>query len=236
MRRHRADSCSLRQGNTVVATTRSGIKYVGILSSTTVQGEGTESLGVVLSCAQQVLKDGGLGSLKKMLIIKGEDLDTFSAKDVGLDVPVSMSNANRAGQSCLSNWTYDCFLIILPLSPVGFRTDTEISKKALEPFGEGRLLQKWADDAESLSIEDEAAFADMGSGSGGGGSSKGWDQFAANEARFGVKSNYEETLYTTKLDKSAKDFKDREKKADQLAREIMNVSTSGSVGKEEMRC
>lgn len=59
---------------------------------------------------------------------------------------------------------------------------------------------------------------------GGGGGLGGWDQFAANEARFGVKSNYEETLYTTKLDKSAKDYKDRERKAEQLAKEIMNVS------------
>jgi hypothetical protein len=86
------------QGNTVVATTRSGVKYVGILSSTTVPDDGAESLGVVLSCAQQILKDGGLGVLKKLLIIKGEDLDSLSAKDVGLDVPVSMSNANRAGE------------------------------------------------------------------------------------------------------------------------------------------
>lgn len=83
----------------MVATTKSGIKYVGILSSTSVPEEGsTESLGIVLSSAQQILKDDGVGSLKKMLIIKGEDLDSFSAKDVGLDVPVSMGNANRAGE------------------------------------------------------------------------------------------------------------------------------------------
>lgn len=60
--------------------------------------DGSESLGVVLSCAQQILKDGTLGALKKLLIIKGEDFDSLSARDVGLDVPVSMSNANRAGQ------------------------------------------------------------------------------------------------------------------------------------------
>jgi PAB1-binding protein PBP1 len=107
----------------------------------------------------------------------------------------------------------------------GFRTDTEISKEAFAPFGEGRMLQKWADDTDSFSIEDERAFADMAISGGGNGTGKGgWDQFAANEARFGVKSNYEETLYTTKLDKTAKDFKDRERKADQLAKEIMSVS------------
>lgn len=73
---------------------------MGILNSTTAPGE-AESLGIVLSCAQQILKDGGLGQVKKMLMIKGEDLDSFSAKDVGLDAPVSMSNANRAGQCIL---------------------------------------------------------------------------------------------------------------------------------------
>lgn len=115
--------------------------------------------------------------------------------------------------------------------PTGFRTDTEISKKALEPFGEGRTLQKWADDPDAMPLEgDGGTFGEpSGNLSGGGGASGvgglgGWDQFAANEARFGVKSNYEETMYTTKLDKTSRDYKERERKADQLAKEIMNVS------------
>lgn len=179
-------------------TTRSGVKYVGILSSTsTPTGAESEPLGAVLSCAQQIFSDGALGPLKKMLVVKGEDLDGLSAKGVGLDVPVSMSTSNRAG----------------------FRTDTEISKKALEPFGEGRALQKWADDVDDLPLEAGGGLSNTGSSATGG-----WDQFAANEARFGVKSNYEETLYTTKLDKSSKDYKERERKADQLAKEIMGVS------------
>ncbi|UZJ55479.1 hypothetical protein CBS101457_004799 [Exobasidium rhododendri] len=201
-------------GNTVVATTKSGIKYVGILSSTSVPDDGNESMGIILSSAQQILNESSVGPLKKMLIIRGEDLDGFSAKDVGLDVPVSMGSANRAG----------------------FRTDTEISKKILEPFGEGRILQKWADDPESKPLEaDGGAFGEphgasaAGGGGGGGGGGRGlggWDQFAANEAKFGIKSNYEENLYTTKLDKSSRDYKEREKRADQLAKEIMNSSTN----------
>jgi hypothetical protein len=86
------------QGNTVVATTKTGIKYVGILSSTTVPGDGNESLGIILSSAQQILNDSSVGPLKKMLVIKSDDLEGFSAKDVGLEVPVSMGNANRAGE------------------------------------------------------------------------------------------------------------------------------------------
>ena len=55
---------------------------------------------------------------------------------------------------------------------------------------------------------------------------KPWDQFAANEARFGIKSNYEENLYTTKLDRSGKDFRNREREADRIAREIMGQATN----------
>ncbi|MCO5557982.1 hypothetical protein L7F22_011556 [Adiantum nelumboides] len=143
------------------------------------------SLGIVLSSAQQIVNETWPWTSEKDAHHQGGRLDSFSAKDVGLDVPVSMSSANRAG----------------------FRTDTEISKKALESFGEGRTLQKWADDPDSMLWSPRVAFGDAGGASSGG--LGGWDQFAANESRFGVKSNYDETLYTTKLDKSAKDYRDR---------------------------
>lgn len=71
-----------------------------------------------------------------------------------------------------------------------------------------------------------------GSAAGTGGTGA-WDQFAANEARFGIKSNYEETLYTTKLDRSGKDFKEREKRAERLAAEIMGQQTSNPHLQEE---
>lgn len=51
-----------------------------------------------------------------------------------------------------------------------------------------------------------------------------WDQFAANEKLFGVKTNFDEDVYTTKLDRSAADFKERERKAQRIANEIIGVS------------
>lgn len=51
-----------------------------------------------------------------------------------------------------------------------------------------------------------------------------WDQFAVNEKLFGVKAGFDEDAYTTKLDRSAPGFKEREKKAQALANEIMGVS------------
>lgn len=41
-------------------------------------------------------------------------------------------------------------------------------------------------------------------------------------------SDYREELYTTKLDRSGKDFKAREREAQKLADEIMNVSAPPS--------
>ena len=64
---------------------------------------------------------------------------------------------------------------------------------------------------------DELTF---GSGAAGGS----WDQFAANDKLFGVKAGFDEELYTTKLNRDAPDYKEKERKAQQLANEIMNVS------------
>lgn len=50
-----------------------------------------------------------------------------------------------------------------------------------------------------------------------------WDQFAANEQLFGVKTNFDEDVYTTKLDRSAADYKERERNAQRIANEIMGV-------------
>ena len=104
----------------------------------------------------------------------------------------------------------------------GFRTDTEISSSA-SASSDGRALQRWDDGGapETASLEQST---DSGP----------WDQFAANEARFGVKSDYEETMYTTKLDRSGKDFKSREKEAERLAKEILESST-GNVHVAEER-
>jgi len=59
---------------------------------------------------------------------------------------------------------------------------------------------------------------------GPGASNGAWDQFATNEKLFGVKTSFDEEVYTTKLDRSGPDFKERERKAQQIANEILGVS------------
>lgn len=52
-----------------------------------------------------------------------------------------------------------------------------------------------------------------------------WDQFQANEKKFGVKASFDENLYTTSLDKNTVDKKKQEE-AERLAREIESQATS----------
>jgi len=47
-----------------------------------------------------------------------------------------------------------------------------------------------------------------------------WDQFAANERQFGIKTTYDENLYTTVIDKSHPQYKERLARAEKAAKEI----------------
>lgn len=110
-----------------------------------------------------------------------------------------------------------------PFSVIAFRTDTDISKgKASRE----RELQAWqpadllaspgAPTAHHDGVGDEITF-------GPGAANNSWDQFAVNEQMFGVTTSFDEEVYTTKLDRSAADFKEKERKAQRIASEIMGV-------------
>ncbi|KAF9468085.1 hypothetical protein BDZ94DRAFT_1318189 [Collybia nuda] len=101
-----------------------------------------------------------------------------------------------------------------------FRTDTDISQK--KGTGRERELQQWSSDeppALGLGQGDDDTF-------GLGSNNTSWDQFAANEKLFGVKTQFDENVYTTKLDRSAADFKERERNAQRIANEIIGSATS----------
>ena len=61
-----------------------------------------------------------------------------------------------------------------------------------------------------------------------------WDQFKANEEKFGLKSNYDENLYTTTIDRSNPLYAMREREAARIAREIEG-DTSGNAHMREER-
>ncbi|KAF2846317.1 PAB1 binding protein-like protein [Plenodomus tracheiphilus IPT5] len=101
----------------------------------------------------------------------------------------------------------------------GFRTDTDISgHMAIRE----RNLQKWepTETDSSLSLESSGRTND-------------WDQFAANERMFGVKSNYDENLYTTTINKNDPQYAQRAARAEKLAREIESSSALNSHVREE---
>ena len=73
----------------------------------------------------------------------------------------------------------------------GFGTDAAISR-ARGQWGRERELQRWApDEGEGALLHLEEAVGPV---------ERGWDQFAVNEAKFGVRTDYAEELYTTELD------------------------------------
>lgn len=60
-----------------------------------------------------------------------------------------------------------------------------------------------------------------------------WDQFAANERQFGIKSTYDENIYTTQIDKSHPQYKERMAAAEKKAREIERSTASTAHVAEE---
>jgi len=91
----------------------------------------------------------------------------------------------------------------------------------------GRELQAWAPtDAPPAPGSTAVAAGDEDTFGPGANGTTTWDQFTANEQLFGVKASFDEDVYTTKLDRSAPDFKDRERRAQKLANEIIGAATN----------
>ncbi|KAK7033100.1 LsmAD domain-containing protein [Favolaschia claudopus] len=106
-----------------------------------------------------------------------------------------------------------------------FRTDTDISQK--KPAPRERELQAWQPSSDSGPNPQGSSAGGTGDDETFGAGSKGqWDQFNVNEKLFGVKTSFDEDAYTTKLDRSAPDFKERERKAQKIANEIIGATTN----------
>lgn len=132
----------------------------------------------------------------------------------------------RHRQKVLSSRNLDqrCYCRLLIHLFAGFRTDADISQNGKS--ARERELQAWSDgntasggaptsNGAPASRGDELTFGSTGSNS--------WDQFSVNQQLFGVTTDYNEELYTTKLDRSRPDFKERERQAAQIANEIQSV-------------
>ncbi|KAL2024312.1 hypothetical protein VTK56DRAFT_8794 [Thermocarpiscus australiensis] len=103
-----------------------------------------------------------------------------------------------------------------------FRTDAAISNSRLA--GE-RPLKAWVPDT---GYEVDGSLEKSGS-------TGTWDQFAENERLFGLKTDYDENFYTTVIDKSHPQYKERMAAAEKKAREIeRSVPTTAHVAEERV--
>ncbi|TVY83812.1 Uncharacterized protein LSUE1_G001222, partial [Lachnellula suecica] len=105
-----------------------------------------------------------------------------------------------------------------------FRTDSAISSSRNQ--GE-RVLQRWMPDSSpnadgSLESTRTKSTTDAP-----------WDQFAENERRFGLTTDYDENIYTTAIDKSHPQHKQRVAEAERMAREIERSTATNSHVAEE---
>lgn len=60
-----------------------------------------------------------------------------------------------------------------------------------------------------------------------------WDQFAANEEKFGLKSDYHEEIYTTSLDRTSANYRQSEARAARIAREIESGGSKHGRARDE---
>ena len=88
-----------------------------------------------------------------------------------------------------------------------------------------RELQRW--DAGGDSGDISLSLEDSGTA--------GWDQFAANEAMYGVSTSYDENIYTTQIDRNDPRYKQLEDRAARIAREIEGTAPANAHVAEERR-
>jgi len=200
-------------------TLKNGEQFTGVFSGATTEPNNnlyvlkmTRSLKNATS--SQLNGDSESSDQSNQLVGQGSDhAMAFNAQDV-IDLSVPSVSLSTASTTPLSNGRSDanvqsCALLIHPGVSEGFKTDTEISRgfQLRE-----RELQRWQPGPEH--------DVDMSLGGDESGPSGAWDQFAANERLYGLQSDYSEDIYTTSINRHDPRFKEKEREAERIAREI----------------
>ncbi|CAN8270162.1 unnamed protein product [Cochlearia groenlandica] len=189
-------------GHLVEAHLKNGSVYSGIFHAADVE----KDFGIILKMAS-LIKEGTVRGHKsrsefvrkppsKTFIIPADELVQVVAKNLS----VSSNGMSNAVQS---------------EKPVELLTDSSISQS--NQIDLGRELKRWVPDENVPLRQDlENVFDDSWN--------RGWNQFEVNESLFGVKSTFNEELYTTKLEKGPRSRK-LEEQAAKIAREIEGENT-----------
>lgn len=206
-------------------TLKNGEKYTGVLSGTSL--DPTEMRYVFkmvkkVQAAGDTQANGTLELSDDYIGVGDNHVMSFDMSDVA-DFHVCnviLDKTQSKAQNGMSSFLDDQLALTMSAGVAGFRTDTDISGNTA--FRE-RTLQKWepSTDAKAhLSLDSS-------------GQSSGWDQFAANERLFGVRSDYDENLYTTTIDRNHPEYAQRAALAEKKAREIETSTALNAHVREE---
>lgn len=86
-----------------------------------------------------------------------------------------------------------------------------------------RTLKRWEPSEHDVDMSLESTASD----------SKGWDQFETNERLFGAKTSYDENIYTTRIDRSDPNYRQRQAEAARIAAEIEGTEVENVHMREE---
>ncbi|KAF4551746.1 Ataxin 2 SM domain-containing protein [Elsinoe fawcettii] len=191
-------------GLDTVVTLKNGEQFQGVFSGTTSQNnEARYHLKMVrrLNASSQQTNGASAGAGT----LTGEGDDHTMAFDVNDTADLAVQRVSFGNASSRTT------------NGSSFRTDVEISGNL---DVREKVLQKWEPGPEdnSLSLNQDES---LGSGS--------WDQFAANEKLYNVRSDYDEDMYTTAIDKTNPRYRQIAERADRLAREMEREGESRKV-------
>ncbi|KAK7335854.1 hypothetical protein VNO80_27946 [Phaseolus coccineus] len=189
-------------GHQVEVQVKNGSTYSGVFHATNTD----KDFGIILKMAR-LTKDGSSRGQKsgaefvskppiKILVIPAKDLVQVTAQDVAI-----------ARDGLPNESHHDMHQEIMVDSLISQSRHVEL----------GRELKPWVPDEDDPQCPELENIFD-------GHWNRGWDQFETNEALFGVKSTFDEELYTTKLEKGPQ-TRELEKQALRIAREIEGEET-----------
>ncbi|KAF9693881.1 hypothetical protein EKO04_008543 [Ascochyta lentis] len=186
-------------------TLKNGAKYSGVLSGTSLD---PSELRYVFKMVKQLQPADNAQP-------NGQPADEYAGQGDSYVMSFDMSDVADFN---VNNVVLDKTQAKAQNGAAAFRTDADISGNlALRE----RNLQKWEPSEHDTSLE-------LGSGGLGG-----WDQFATNDRITGVKSNYDENMYTTAIDRSNPQYAQRAARAERLAREIESSTATNAHIREE---
>mmetsp|Transcript_12623 Transcript_12623/g.46115 ORF Transcript_12623/g.46115 Transcript_12623/m.46115 type:complete len:474 (+) Transcript_12623:332-1753(+) len=179
---------------------KNGSVYEGVFHASNMSQPG--EFGVVLKMAKLV-KDTNLREGQVKMAEKPQKVMAFASQDIVQLVSKNFQWLNHTTRAATDRSNGED----------SFRTDAAIGAGR---GGKDRELHRWVPDEDGTPLEGLASDA---TGS--------WDQFAENKRLFGVKSSFDENVYTTRLQKpKTEEDHRREREAERIAREIESEKSS----------